>query len=257
MPGTRDASPMLVPIDELLEIVTEAGLLHQRDFYETSLTNLVVKGGDPLGDLSTAAELAASLGIPEERLRAVIASRYPSAEDQIAALETQGAVATPRAVARTYQSELLRVLRQALPSRNFEAKLDKSGRLYDQPYLETKWRRDYTIVFSLVKEPQIEIKVQRTWRDWFRNQNNQQVVEAPRDEVFLATIQVGNEFLRSGARLHRGQRLHFVVTVGSGVFVNLCNDKLSELRDRFEKHNGIAAHEVVYDYVVQETDQLG
>ena len=108
--------------------------------------------------------------------------------------------------------------------------------------------------------------VQRSWRNFFASRNNRREVEIQRDEVFLATIQVGNEFLShtdparpksSGGRLHRGQRLHIVVTVGSGVFVKLCNDKLTELRDRFEKHNGVAAHEVVYDYVVQETDQLG
>jgi hypothetical protein len=253
-------------VDELQEIVTEAGLVHQRDFYETSLSNLIVKGGDPLADLSTAYELAASLGIPEGRLESVIQTRYPSADDQLAALEIQGATATPRAVARTYQAELLRVLRQAMPSRQFVGELEKTGRLFDHSFLESKWRRDYTVKVFVTKESQVRTRASATWWDRVLRRSPPEQVEERRDDVLLGTIEVGNEFLphpdphrpeSPAERLHRGTRLHIVITVGSGVLIKLCGDLLTELHSRFERHNGVAVYEVLYDYVVQEVDQLG
>jgi hypothetical protein len=42
-----------------------------------------------------------------------------------------------------------------------------------------------------------------------------------------------------------------MITVGSGFFVKLCDPVLSALRERFDKHNGVAMHEVAYDYVVE------
>jgi hypothetical protein len=47
MPTEPNRPTKLIPVDELQEIVTEAGLVHQRDFYETSLSNLIVKVGNP------------------------------------------------------------------------------------------------------------------------------------------------------------------------------------------------------------------
>ena len=44
----------LISLDDLLQIVTDAGLLHQKAFYETSLSTMLVNGGDPLADVSTA-----------------------------------------------------------------------------------------------------------------------------------------------------------------------------------------------------------
>ena len=44
----------LISLDELLQIVTDAGLFHQKAFYETSLSTMLVNGGDPLADVSTA-----------------------------------------------------------------------------------------------------------------------------------------------------------------------------------------------------------
>lgn len=266
MPAESDKPPKLISVDELLEIVTEAGVVHQRDFYETSLSNLIVKGGDPLADLSTAYELAAALGIPETRLDSVIETRYPSADDQLAALETQGATATTRAVARTYQVEVLRVLRQAIPSRQFVGELERIGRLFDQSYLESKWRRDYTVKIFVRKESQVRTRVNVAWWDRVLRRNPPEQVEERRDDVLLGTVEVGNEFLphqdptrpRSPTeRFHRGTRLHLVITVGSGVFIKLCDDVLTELRNRFDKHNGVASYEVLYDYVVQDVDQLG
>ena len=256
----------LIPVDELAEIVTEAGLVHHRALYETSLSHLIAADGDPLADLATAYELAVSLGIPEEKLASVIRTRYPSAEDQLAALETQGAIATTRAVASTYQTELLRVLRQALPSRQFEGELEQSGRVFDQPYLTTKWRRDYTVKLVVKKESHVRKRVDPAWWERLLRRPSREEVEERQDDVVLATIQVGSELLshKAPARpqrpmdgLHRGSRLHLVLTVGSGVFIKLCNQRLTDLRDRFSRHNGIVEYEVLYDYVVQEVEQLG
>jgi len=266
MPDHQDMTPGLVSVDELLEIVTDAGLLHQRDLYETSLSHLIVKGGDPFGDLSTARELAEALGIPEERLKAAIENRYPPTDDQLAALETQDAIATTRAVARTYQVELLRILRKALPSRQFEAVLEKAGRLFDQPYLATQWQRDYTVRILVIKESQAQVRPRPSWRHIFTREKAQDEMEPRRDEILLASIQVGIELLphalgsqgrSSTERLHRGSRLCIVTTIGSGVFIKLCNTQLSALRERFDRHNGVVVHDVLYDYVVQEADQLG
>ncbi len=257
----------LVPIDELLEIVTEAGLLHQRGFYETSLSNLIVKGGDPLGDLSTAYELAEALGIPRDRLAAVIASRYPSTEDQLTALESQRAMATTRAVAHTYRAELLKILRTALPSRQFDSTCKSTGQVFDHPRFEVKWRRGYTVKLYVVNETQVPVRGRPPWRDLFKRAGSREQYELRRDEILLATIDVGNELVEGGqtrrgrsnqtSRLYGGGRIHIVITVGSGVFIKVCNAKLSELRERFGKHNGMSGHEVLYDYVVQEDDQLG
>ena len=159
MPDDPRVPMKLIPVDELAEIVTEAGLVHHRALYETSLSHLIAADGDPLADLATAYELAASLGIPEEKLTAVLRTRYPSAEDQLAALETHRAIATTHAVAHTYEIELLSVLRQALPSRRFDGEFEKSGRVFDQPYLKTKWRRDYTVKLLVKKESHVRRRV--------------------------------------------------------------------------------------------------
>jgi hypothetical protein len=256
----------LIPIDELVRIVTEAGLLHQRGFYETSLSHLIVRGGDPFGDVSTALELAGSLGIPEERVMAAIEKWYPSVESQLTALEAQGAVATTRAVASTYQVELLQVLREALPSVHFDGELETANRVFDQPHLDSKWRRDYRVRLFVVKQAPAPGQPGRGWRQLFGLRRPAVPAEPPRSEVLLATVQVGNELVAapdapvlrpSGSHLYRGKRLHIVITVGSGVFIKLCGETLTALRHRFGAHNGIAAHEVCYDYVVQEADQLG
>jgi len=260
------AGNRLIPIDDLVRIVTEAGLIHQRRFYETSLSHLISGTGDPFGDVSTALELADSLGIPEERVLAAVEKWYPSVESQLAALEEHGAVATTLAVARTYQTELLRVLREGLPSVHFDGTVESANRLFDQPHLEAKWRRDYTVRLFVVKQTPAPAQVRRRWRDLLGLGRPDPPAEPPRSEVLLARIQVGNEVVSprhlgsvrpSGSRLYRGKRLHIAVTVGSGVFIKLCSETLAALRRRFEAHNGIAAHEVSYDYVVQETDQLG
>jgi hypothetical protein len=41
------------------------------------------------------------------------------------------------------------------------------------------------------------------------------------------------------------------VAVGSAVFMKLCADVLDDLRERFDKHNGVCGDEVIYDYVVK------
>ena len=41
------------------------------------------------------------------------------------------------------------------------------------------------------------------------------------------------------------------MTVASAVFLKLCSTTLDTLRARFDKHNGVAMHDVVYDYVVE------
>lgn len=267
LPQRRGATGnRLIPIDDLVRIVTEAGLIHQRRFYETSLSHLVTGGVDPFGDVSTALDLADSLDIPAERVLAAVEKWYPSVESQLAALEVQGAVATTLAVARTYQTELLRVLREGLPSVHFDGTVESDNRLFDQPHLEAKWRRDYTVRLFVVKQAPAPSPATRGWRHVLGLRRPEPPAELPRAEVQLARIQVGNEVVSprsvgslrpSGSRLYRGKRLHLVVTVGSGVFIKLCGDTLTALRRRFEAHNGVAAHDVSYDYVVQEVDQLG
>jgi D-aminopeptidase len=56
--------PRRISLDELLQIVTDAGLLHQRAFSETSLSKLLVNGGDPLAGISTVSDVAASPSHP-------------------------------------------------------------------------------------------------------------------------------------------------------------------------------------------------
>jgi hypothetical protein len=252
--------PHLISLNELLQIVTDAGLLHQRAFYETSLSKMLVNGGDPLADISTVYEVAEALSIPEERVRAIMAVRYPEAAEQLGLLETQGAVATTRAVARTYQSELLTRLRLGLPSRSFEAVLERSDRLFDQPFLETKWRRDYTVRIVLVSNTEVTVRRRPTWRRLYGILGPQEKPETKREEVVIATIVVGNEvvphsqFLDRGkpaARFHRTKRLYLEVTVASAIFLKLGSGALEELRTRFSKHNGIAKYELIYDYVVE------
>ena len=169
-------------------------------------------------------------------------------------------------MARTYHIELLRVLKQALPSCQFEAVTEKAGRLFDQAYLTTKWQRDYTVRILIIKESQAQVRPRRSWRDIFARERIQDEVEPRRDEILLATIQVGTELLphtietrgrAQAERLHRGSRLCIVATIGSGVFIKLCNTQLIALRERFHRHNGVAVHDVLYDYVVQEAGQLG
>lgn len=252
--------PRLISLDELLQIVTDAGLLHQKAFYETSLSKMLVNGGDPLAEISTVYEVADALGIPEERVRAVMAVRYPEATEQLGLLETRGAVATTRAVARTYQSELLTKLRLGLPSRSFEAALERTDRLFDQPFLETKWRRDYTVRLLLVSNSEVTVRLRPTWRRLYGLLGPREKPETKREEVVIATIVVGNElvphgqFLYRGSpadRFHRTERLYLGVNVASAIFLKVCSGALDELRARFAKHNGIAKYELFYDYVVE------
>jgi hypothetical protein len=52
---------------------------------------------------------------------------------------------------------------------------------------------------------------------------------------------------------HRTDRLsfHIHITVCRAAFIKLCSGTLDRLRARFERRNGIAGHEVEYDYVVE------
>jgi hypothetical protein len=245
----------LIPIDELLEIVTEAGLLHQRDFYSVSLSKLVIQGGDPFADLSTAFDLAATLDIPEERIRAVLANRYPSVGEQLDALEGHGAVATTFAVAHTYKTELLKALRLALPSFDFDGTVEQTGRVFDQAYLEHKWRRDYTVQLSLLRETEATPPRPPKWRSLVGLAGTTLPTQPERRRIPLAAIDVGHELLPYGGgsdhRLRAGTRLYLIIEVSSGVFLKQCTTVLSALRERFEKHNGLIGHEVRYDYVVE------
>jgi hypothetical protein len=250
----------LISIDELLQIVTDAGLLHQKAFYETSLSKMLVNGGDPLADISTVYELAEALGIPEARIREIMAVRYPARADQLGLLEAHGAVATTRAVARTYQAELLTKLRLGLPSRTFDAVLERTDRLFDQPFLETKWRRDYTVRLVLVSNTEVTVRARPSWRRLSRLLGPREEHETKREEVIVGSIQIGNEVVshnpylyrgRPAERFHRTDRLYLGVSVASAVFLKLCSETLEELRTRFAKHNGIAEYELIYDYVVE------
>lgn len=248
----------LIPVDELLQIVTDAGLLHQRAFYETSLTKLIANGNDPLTELSTAYEVGAALGIPEERIRAVLALRYPEPEEQLALLEAQGATATTRAVARTYQDRLLAELRRALPSCIFEGQVNRADGVLNQSYLKVKWHRDYSLAIMLRQTTEAVLPARRGWRNAFGLARVREETEERTESVRLATIQVGYELLPLGpsvggphaGRFRPGDRLVVVVTVASGVFLKVCTSVLEELRARFSRHNGLAEYEVVYDYVV-------
>jgi hypothetical protein len=252
--------PRLISLDELLQIVTDAGLLHQKAFYETSLSKMLVNGGDPLADISTVYDIPAALGIPEERIREIMAVRYPEPAEQLGLLEAYGAMATTRAVARTYQAELLTKLRTGLPSRSFDAVLEHTDRLFDQPFLETKWRRDYTVRLLLVSNTEVTVRTRPAWRRLFGLLGPREEHESKREEVVVATIQVGNEVVphhqyfyrgKPADRFHRTDRLYLVVTVASPIFLKLCSETLEELRARFAKHNGIAEYELIYDYVVE------
>lgn len=248
----------LIPLDELLQIVTDAGLLHQRAFYETSLSKLIANGNDPLTELSTAYEVGAALGIPEERIRAVLALRYPEPEEQLALLEAQGATATTRAVARTYQDRLLEELRRALPSCIFEGQVNRADGVLNQSYLKVKWHRDYSLAIMLRQTTEAVLPARRGWRNAFGLARAREETEERTENVRLATIQIGYELLPLGplaggphaGRFRPGDRLVVVVTVASGVFLKVCTSVLEELRARFSRHNGLAEYEVVYDYVV-------
>jgi hypothetical protein len=250
----------LIPMDDLVQLVTEAGLRYQRGLLETSLSNLVVKDGDPFAELASAYELANSLGIPEETMDEVIANRYPSIEAQLHALEHHAAIATTHAVATTYQTELLRALRRALPASVFRATLDPQSRLLARPDLDVKWHRDYRVSLCLVSEREVTTPVARGWRNAFGLVGPRQRTEVAVQDTVLATVDVGNEYVgsrdslvrpREQRHLYRADRLYIVVTISSGVFIKLCTDVLDSLRTRFEKHNGICGYEVVYDYVVE------
>jgi hypothetical protein len=250
--------PRLISLDELLQIVTDAGLLHQKAFYETSLSKMLVHGGDPLADISTVYDVAAALGIPEERIREIMAVRYPEPAEQLGLLEAQGAMATTRAVARTYQSELLGRLRLGLPSRSFDAVLEHRDRLFDQSFLDVKWRRDYTVRLLLVSNSEVTVRTRPAWRRLFGLLGPREERETKREEVVVATIQVGNEVVphQQSSRgrpeeYHRTERIYLVVTVASAIFLKLCSETLEALRARFAKHNGIAEYELIYDYVVE------
>ena len=221
---------------------------------------LLVNGGDPLADISTVYELAEALGIPEARIREIMAVRYPARADQLGMLEAHGAVATTRAVARTYQAELLTQLRLGLPSRTFDAVLERTDRLFDQPFLETKWRRDYTVRLVLVSTTEVTVRTPRSWRRMFGLLGSPEALETKREEVIVGTIAIGNEVVphnqylyrgRPADRFHRTERLYLTVTVASAVFLKLCSGTLEELRTRFARHNGIAEYELIYDYVVE------
>ncbi|MDH4044092.1 MAG: hypothetical protein OEW06_06475 [Gemmatimonadota bacterium] len=252
----------LIPINDLVQLITDAGVTHQRGIYETSLSKLTIQGGDPLADLSTAYEIAGSLGIPDERMDEVIANRYPSVESQLAALENHGAVATTKAVAKTYQLEIENALRSALPGSDFRTTREHLTRKFDQPHLKVKWYRDYSVGVSVITEREVTTPVTRTWHNLWGLRGPLEHVEVARDSTLLARIDVGNEYvptagLYGGPRRpehpawHRTDRLYFHITVSSGVFIKLCSPTLEALRARFERHNGIAGHEVAYDYVVE------
>ncbi|MDH4130446.1 MAG: hypothetical protein OEW17_00645 [Gemmatimonadota bacterium] len=257
-PGGR--KDRLISLDELLQIVTDAGLLHQKAFYETSLSRLLANGSDPLADIATVYEIAASLDIPEERIRDALATRYPEPEEQLRMLESQRATATTRAVARTYQAELLARLRQGLPSRSFESTLDNTARANDQSFLSVKWVRDHTVRFMLVDSTEVAVRAEPRWRSLFGLLPRREQHETRRDEVVVGKIEIGNELVphaqwgdrgRPGMRLHRTDRIAVGVTVSSAVFLKLCAGTLEDLRKRFDRHNGVAYHEVEYDYVVE------
>jgi hypothetical protein len=250
----------LISLDELLQIVTDAGLLHQKAFYETSLSRLLLKGGDPLADMATVYEVAASLDIPEERIREALATRFPEPEEQLKLLESQRATATTRAVARTYQAEILARLRQGMPSRTFEATLDNTTRANDQSFLRVKWVRDHTVRFMLVESTEVAVRTEPRWRSLFGRLRGREQRETRRDEVVVGRIEIGNELEphaqwgergRTAVRLHRTDRIVVGVTVSSAVFLKLCAGTLEELRQRFDRHNGVAHHEMEYDYVVE------
>ena len=252
----------LIPINDLVQLITDAGISHQRGIYATSLSKLTMRGGDPLADLSTAYEIAASLGIPDERMDEVIANRYPSVEAQLGALEQHGAVATTKAVAKTYQAEIENTLRSALPGSEFRATVEQLTRKFDQPHLQVHWYRDYSVGVALVTEREVTTPMPRTWHNLWGLRGPLERTEAVQESTLLARIDIGNEYVPA-PRLpgtprrpehpdwHRTDRLYFQITVSSGVFIKLCSETLDRLRARFERHNGIAGYDVEYDYVVE------
>lgn len=252
----------LIPINDLVQLITDAGVSHQRGIYATSLSRLTIQGGDPLADLSTAYELAASLGIPEERMDEVIANRYPSVEAQLGALEHHSAVATTKAVARTYQMEIESTLKTALPGSTFRAVVEHLTRKFDQPHLAVKWYRDYSVGVSLLTERERTVPTPRSWENLWGLRGSLERTETVPEATLLARIDVGNEYVPSPPLSvapvrpehpdwHRTDRLYVQITVCSGVFIKLCSEALDRLRARFERHNGIAGYEVEYDYVVE------
>lgn len=252
----------LIPINDLVQLITDAGVTHQRAIYTTSLSKLTVQGGDPLADLSTAYEIAASLGIPDERMDEVIANRYPSVEAQLGALEHQGAVATTKAVAKTYRLEIENTLRSALPGSAFRATVEHLARKYDQPHLKVKWYRDYSIGIALLTEREVTTPTPREWRNLWGLRGPRVRTEVAPESTLLARIDVGNEYVPAPnlsalprrpehPDWHRTDRLYIQITVSSGVFIKLCSETLDRLRARFERHNGIAGYDVEYDYVIE------
>jgi hypothetical protein len=113
----------------------------------------------------------------------------------------------------------------------------------------------------VLREREVTVTVAATWRNLFGLRGPKERTEADAESTLIARIDVGNEYIPTNlpdsarrtdrAEYRRTDRLYFVITVSSGVFVKLCSDKLDTLRTRFEKHNGIAGYEVVYDYVVE------
>ncbi len=190
-----------------------------------------------------------------------MAIRYPSPEEQLQALEAHGATATTRAVARSYQADLLTRMRTGLPSRTFDAVIERMDSVFDKPHMPVKWRRAFLVRIVLVEEREVEVREAPRWRRWFGARRRGNVPATKREEVTLATIGIGNELVATGhagrfptpstTHVHQSDRLCIAVTVASGVFLKLCSGALNELRARFEKHNGIAMHDVVYDYVVE------
>lgn len=252
----------LIPINDLVQLITDAGVSHQRGIYATSLSKLTMQGGDPLADLSTAYEIAASLGIPEERMDEVIANRYPSVEAQLDALERHHAVATTKAVAKTYQMEIENTLRTALPGSTFRATVEQLSRKFDQPHLAVKWYRDYSVGVALLTERERTVPTPRSWQNLWGLRGPLEGTETAQETTLLARIDLGNEYVRAPdlsppphrpehPAWHRTDRLYFQITVSSGVFIKLCSETLDRLRARFERHNGIAGYEVEYDYVVE------
>ena len=228
----------LIPINDLVQLITDAGVTHQRGIYETSLSKLTIQGGDPLADLSTAYEIAATLGIPDERMDEVIANRYPSVESQLEALENHGAVATTKAVAKTYQLEIQNTLRSALPGSVFRATREHLTRKFDQPHLKVKWYRDYSVGVSVIAEREVTTPVARTRHNLWGLRGPLEHTDVVQDSTLLARIDVGNEYVPTVSSprrpehpaWYRTDRLYFHITVSSGVFIKLCGPKLEALR---------------------------
>ena len=104
------------------------------------------------------------------------------------------------------------------------------------------------------------MRTRPSWRRRYGILGAREPHETKREEVVVATIPVGNEFVphhqyldrgRPADRFHRTERLYLMVTVASAIFLKLCSERLEELRTRFAKQNGIAEYGLIYDYVVE------